>query len=158
MIPTIDDAVRYRGASFLRELSTDYLRRLHGAVVIQDAEALPLVVIVPYETYLELQLEAKAQTPKGPPSKSVARRLESQGPKKVNKRDAAIQARAEGDLTAQAVGREDLDYSDTESTPTTHVTKVRQQKTFEQAASRTSMADWRSNRKPLLKQKDKKKE
>lgn len=76
--------------------------------------------------------------------------------KKVNKRDAAIQVRAESDLTAQVMERKDVDYSDTESTPTTHVTKVRQQNA-EASGARKGMDDWRANRKPILKRKDQEK-
>lgn len=88
------------------------------------------------------------------PKEHVAQRAPKA--KKASKRDAAIQARAESDLTAQAVGRNDLDYSDTESTPTTHVTKVRQLKA-ETFGARKGMADWRANRKPILKRKDQEK-
>lgn len=55
MIPTIDPKVRHVGSSYLRGLNSDQLRQLEGAVVVQDSGDQPLVVIVPYETYLKLQ-------------------------------------------------------------------------------------------------------
>lgn len=55
MIPTIDPKVRFVGSSYLRGLNSEQLRQLTGAVVVQDSGDQPLVVIVPYETYLALQ-------------------------------------------------------------------------------------------------------
>ena len=71
-------------------------------------------------------------------------------PRKPNKRETAIRERAAGDVVAQAAERDDIDYSDVESTPTTHVATL-------DAVSPTgpvgkvSMENWRANRKPLLK-------
>ena len=41
--------------------------------------------------------------------------------KKPTRRDRLVAERAASDVVAQAVGRKDIDYSDIESTPTTHV-------------------------------------
>lgn len=60
MIPTIDPKVRYVGSSHLRGMNIEQLRQLTGAVVVQDSGDQPLVVIVPYQTYLKLQLAAQA--------------------------------------------------------------------------------------------------
>lgn len=87
-------------------------------------------------------------------------------PAKATKRQAAIQARAESDLTAQAVGREDLDYSDTESTPTTHVATLDAGKTLRASLRKEAREINGRNRVPgdphwkgeLRKSKDRKKE
>lgn len=42
------------GSSYLRTLNLEGLRELTGAVVVQDGEK-PLVVVLPYETYLTVQ-------------------------------------------------------------------------------------------------------
>ena len=55
MIPRIDPDVKYVGPSKLRELNTDALRALTGAIVVQGANLEPLAVILPYETYLKMQ-------------------------------------------------------------------------------------------------------
>jgi hypothetical protein len=80
--------------------------------------------------------------------------------KKLNKREAAIQARAENDLTAREVGRENIDYSDVESTPTTHVATLDavSPPPSSQQQGKVSMENWRASRRPLTKPKDRKKE
>lgn len=59
MIPRIDPEVKYKGSSYLRTLNVEGLRELTGALVIQDAGSEPLVVIVPYQTYLNMQKTAQ---------------------------------------------------------------------------------------------------
>ena len=54
MIPTIDPRVKYVGASHLRKLNSTALRSIDGVIVVRDNSE-PLVVIVPYGTYLALQ-------------------------------------------------------------------------------------------------------
>lgn len=76
-------------------------------------------------------------------------------PKKASKQERAIRERAAGDLVAKAAEREDIDYSDVESTPTTHVA------TLDAVApagpiGKISVENWRANRKPLLKPKERK--
>jgi hypothetical protein len=44
--------------------------------------------------------------------------------RRLSRLERLVEARAASDLTAQAVGRDEIDYSDTESVPMTHVTKV----------------------------------
>lgn len=56
MIPTIDPRVKYVGASHLRRLNSEQLRQLTGAIVVQDSSDNPLVVIIPYQTYLSVML------------------------------------------------------------------------------------------------------
>jgi hypothetical protein len=165
MIPTIDPSVKYRGASFLRELSTENLRTLEGVVVIQDAEAAPMVVIVPIDTYVRMQRLATGigaeATLTEPLSKSVTKRLAAQGAngKKPSRREAAIQERAAGDIVAQKTERDDIDYSDVESTPTTHVAMLDATgPPLADGMGKVTTENWRANRKPLLKPKDRKKE
>ena len=59
MIPKIDPDVKYVGSSKLRGLTSRLLRDLTGAIVVQSASAEPLVVIVPYQTYLNMQKTAQ---------------------------------------------------------------------------------------------------
>ena len=75
--------------------------------------------------------------------------------KKPNNREKAIQERAAGDRTAQQVERNDIDYSDVDSTPTTHIA------TLDATApvggvGKISLETWRAKRKPLLKPKERK--
>lgn len=44
--------------------------------------------------------------------------------RKKSRRDREIEARAASDVTAQVVGRPEIDYSDTESAPSTHVANL----------------------------------
>lgn len=53
-IPVIDERVRHVGPSYLRKLSSEVLKQFEGLLVVQDDEA-PLVVILPYRQYLEMQ-------------------------------------------------------------------------------------------------------
>lgn len=86
--------------------------------------------------------------------------------KKPNKREAAIQARAESDLTAREVGRENIDYSDVESSPTTHVATLDAGKTLRANLRKEASEINKRNRVPgdphwkgeLRKPKDRKKE
>lgn len=149
-IPQIDPQVKYRGSSYLRELSVENMKALEGATVIQDGESNPLIVIVTFDAYMKIQNEAARAI-----AEYVVPTVETRVSRKGNtsKRARAIQERAEADLTARGVEREDIDYSDTESTPTTHITKMNPQKQ-EKPVPRSSMADWRSKRKPIPKRKD----
>ena len=52
--PRIDPNVKYCGVSKLRELNSDKLRELPGALVIQENNE-PIAVIVSYETFLLMQ-------------------------------------------------------------------------------------------------------
>lgn len=74
--------------------------------------------------------------------------------KKANKREKAIQERAASDRTAQSVERKDIDYSDVESTPITHVSTL-DATSPTGGVGKISLEHWRATRKPLLKPKDK---
>lgn len=69
--------------------------------------------------------DAAADQPKAErPSKTL--RIESptqvaKAVRKVSKKERVVQERAASDVTAQIAGREDIDYSDTESTPGTSI-------------------------------------
>lgn len=156
-IPQIDPNVKYRGTSSLRELNAETLRTLEGAIVIQGADLEPLAVIIPYETYLKMQLLTLPLAIEAARSNSVAKRIEAQSEKKTNKREAVIQARAESDLTAREVGRENIDYSDVESSPTTHVATLDAVGPPSSSKDgKASMENWRAKRRPLTKPKDQK--
>ena len=76
-------------------------------------------------------------------------------PKKVSKLEQVVRQRAEGDLSARLVGRDDVDYSDVESGPSTHILDavgvgLREPK------GKISVAEWRAGRKPLMKPGEKK--
>lgn len=92
---------------------------------------------------------------------AAARAIEAANPtavrsaQKQTKRAMAIQERASSDVIARAAGRDDIDYSDTESTPTTHVATLDASAPARQKG-KTDMENWRNNRKPLLKPKDRK--
>lgn len=75
--------------------------------------------------------------------------------RKSSRRTRAIKERAASDYIAQAAERKDIDYSDVDSTPTTHVA------TLDAMAptgpvGKVSIENWRANRRPLLKPKDRK--
>lgn len=90
---------------------------------------------------LQLGLDDEAK-----PSRQRLKRIE---------REAA--ARAASDLTAKAVGRPEIDYSDTESTPTTHVASLDAVgPSVAENRGKASLEDWRSKRKPLPKPRDRK--
>lgn len=74
--------------------------------------------------------------------------------KKQNRREKAIAERAAGDVIAQRVGREDIDYSDVESTPTVNVANLRGTAEAVSEATSKAVEKWRANRKPLLKPKE----
>lgn len=59
MIPHLDPRVKYVGSSWLRGLNMEAMKALSGAYVIQDADAEPVVVILPYQTYLKIQEVAR---------------------------------------------------------------------------------------------------
>lgn len=72
--------------------------------------------------------------------------------KKPSRKEKVIQERAAGDATAKAVEREDIDYSDVESTPTTNVAHLKSDRV--PLIGKVALDDWRRNRKPILKPKD----
>lgn len=174
MIPTIDPQVKYLGTSYLRTLNSETMKAMEGAVVIQDADAQPLVVIVPYSTYIRMQEEVHRLAdlmPKGTPfgpSADLQEYLETEREEglakrkasghKPSKREAAVQERATGDVVAQRAGREDIDYSDVESAPTVNVANLRGTTGAMSAATKKTTENWRANRRPLLKPGDRKKE
>lgn len=53
--PYIDPNVRYMGVSRLREFNSDTLRDLDETLVIQDKNDVPLVVILNFEIFLDMQ-------------------------------------------------------------------------------------------------------
>lgn len=53
--PTIDPTVIYRGTSYLRKLDIQALREFKGALVVQDTDSEPLVVVIRYDMYLHIQ-------------------------------------------------------------------------------------------------------
>lgn len=89
----------------------------------------------------------------------VAKMAEAQGrlmPARRSRREREVAARAASDLTAQAVGRPEIDYSDIESTPMTHVATldaVGPRVDF--GRGKASVENWRAGRKPILKPGDK---
>lgn len=75
------------------------------------------------------------------------------GGKKLSKAARAKQELAASDLTAQAVGRDDIEYgTDTELPQGEHVTRI----TKPAVPATGRLAAWRSGRRPLLKPKDRK--
>src|SRR5215217_7565512 len=66
------------------------------------------------------QILSQALLGEGAP-REVESSTEASAVKKVSKKEQAVQERAASDVVAQAVEREDIDYSDVESTPTTNV-------------------------------------
>jgi hypothetical protein len=83
--------------------------------------------------------------------------------RKKNRKEREAEARAAADITAQAVGRADVDYR--ESAPTTHVASLdavgpaisggRGKATVETATPlQKKLSDWRANRKPILRPKE----
>lgn len=84
--------------------------------------------------------------------KSAAEIIDKPRPKKQSKADQVIAARAASDLTAQAVERPDIDYSDVESTPTQHIASLDAVgPSAGSATGKASLEAWRRTRKPLLK-------
>jgi hypothetical protein len=71
-------------------------------------------------------------------------------------REQEVEARAKSDLTARLVGREEIDYSDVESTPMTHVATLDAVGPVVGGMGKASIENWRAGRKPLLKPGDKK--
>lgn len=153
-IPTVDPRVKYRGTSYLRELNADTLRTLEGVVLIQGVDLELLAVIVPIHIYLAMQ-DVVLDSPPVPMPKREA----TNGTKKTSKRDAVIQERAASDVTAQAVAREDVDYSDLDSTPTTHVASLDAVAPSTPGMGKASVETWREKRRKvgeLSKPKDRK--
>lgn len=74
-------------------------------------------------------------------------------PRKLTKGEALVNERASGDLTAQAAERQDIDYRDVESAPTTHITTL---KANVISPGTRSLQRWREGRKPIVKPKDRK--
>lgn len=72
--------------------------------------------------------------------------------RKKNRRERAAEARAKSDVTALAVGRPEIDYSDIESTPTTHVASLDVVgPAVSDGRGKASLESWRAGRKQLLK-------
>lgn len=61
-IPRIDPKIKYVGTSKLREFNAVTLAALENIFVVQDNDK-PLVVLLPYEWYLELQKAGKGELP-----------------------------------------------------------------------------------------------
>ena len=79
--------------------------------------------------------------------------------KKKTKREQAIADRRSGDVVAQRAQRDDIDYSDVESTQTTNVVTLDATgPPLSGGKGKATMDNWRSNRKPLLKPKERKSE
>lgn len=75
--------------------------------------------------------------------------------RKGNKKTQAIEARAASDLTARKAEREDIDYTDTESAPTTHVAMLDATgPALSSGKGKISMENWRKKRQPIAKPKD----
>jgi hypothetical protein len=74
--------------------------------------------------------------------------------RKLSRRDRAVKERVETDIVAQQAERDDIDYSDVDSTPTTIVANLRGSIGAMSAATRHTTEKWRANRKPLPKPKD----
>lgn len=72
--------------------------------------------------------------------------------KKQNRREKAIAERAADDVIAQRAEREDIDYSDVDSTPTTNVADLGRARV--PLIGKVALDEWRRNRKPLLKPKE----
>jgi len=70
--------------------------------------------------------------------------------RKPSKAERIAEARAKSDLTGQTMEREDVDYSDVESEPYTHVVEDAK----ERERYNAQMRQWRESRRPLLKPKD----
>jgi len=80
-------------------------------------------------------------------------------PKKLNKQEKVIRERAASDVTAQAVARDDVDYSDVESTPSTHIASLRGSMAAASATTQKTVEKWREKRRKrgeLTKPKDRK--
>src|SRR6185369_8381610 len=148
-IPRIDPSVKYRGASYLRELSVENMRQLDGVVVIHDPEAEPLIVIVPFSVYTHIQEFTQEKT-----SSPINGEFQDRSPKKPNKREAAIQERAASDVFANGAGRNDIDYSDLDSAPTVNVASLIGTAGRASSATKKTVENWRANRKPIPKHKD----
>lgn len=72
--------------------------------------------------------------------------------RKLSRREREIQARAASDTMAQVVGRDDIDHSDVESSPTTSVAHLDAVgPSLGSRQGKASIQNWRANRKPLLK-------
>jgi len=53
-IPFIDKSVQHTGVSYLRTMNANTLRRISGAVVLQDGDE-PLAVLISYKAFMEMQ-------------------------------------------------------------------------------------------------------
>ena len=149
-IPRIDPNVKYRGASYLRELSVENMRQLDGVVVIHDPEAEPLIVIVPFGVYTHIQEFTQEEN-----ANPVSADIQDRSPRRTSKRQTAIQERAARDVIAQEAGRDNIDYSDVESTPTTHIATLDATgPPINSGKGKVSMENWRAKRQPIPKHKD----
>lgn len=76
---------------------------------------------------------------------------------KLTRNQQAVAERAATDVIAQSVGRNDIDYSDVESTPTTNVAHLDAVGVkMSDGYGKASIENWRRNRKPILKPKEQK--
>lgn len=149
------------GTSYLRTLNATSLRKLVGAVVVQDNDV-PLVVIIPYKAYLDWQDDAVGDTIETcieeddftGKSAVVHRRVPAK-PRKQSRKAAAIEALKASDPMANQ--RPEIEYGSDElpSGGSIVAAKIRSDiEVFKQDLNRppeVAIADWRAERKPLLK-------
>lgn len=173
----IDPRVKFVGSSYLRGLNTEALRALAGALVVQDAEAEPLVVIVPYETYLKLQGGREGRVNTTVPYTQVSHSIFGAGSvestqtpraRRLSKKAQAAEARKAADPVAQNLGRDDIDYMNPDELPSAGSVGMNPsvggqvlETTLHRDGTNTHrhITDWREKRTargPLLKQKDRK--
>lgn len=82
---------------------------------------------------------------------------EPQPRRKMSRRETAIQERAASDQTAREVGRDNIDYSDVDSSPTTHVATLDAVgPKVSDRVGKVTTENWRAGRKPLLKPSERK--
>ncbi len=59
--PLIDERIQFKGASYLRQMTTEALGDLMTVIVIQDGgQTKRLAVLMPYDQYIALQKAATA--------------------------------------------------------------------------------------------------
>lgn len=82
--------------------------------------------------------------------------IEPRAPKqKVSRRELATQSRAASDVLAQSVERDDIDYSHVDSVPVTNVARLASRsRKLPLPLKGDTLNNWRRNRKPLLKPKE----
>lgn len=69
--------------------------------------------------------------------------------KKLSKKEQAVRDRATGDIAAKLAERDNIDYSDVESTPTTNVVNLKEARRTAPPAN--TLTKWRASRRPLPK-------